>query len=481
MLFRDTLVRIVGERNSHWNDMGEMDRYKNAICIIKSVTNSLRFESWYQLSTLPGIEDEATGYGLDFWKWRKKDFKEFEYHCSCCGERIDRVTEDMKIRNNLICKKCADAGRGLETHTIDYYKNFINTSILLNETEKENLISNIEKLEVCVHCGELIIDNLSGRDQNDKPVCHNCRNYYYYCEHCSKLILKGEHFTGPSGMIYCSAECLEAADPYDFTRLLAYNAKPPVKFLGSENENSLYMGVEVEIDGGSDKDDCIYNIFKTSKDVYCKHDGSLGYGFEFVTQPATLSYHKNNLKYDDIINVCKSFDFKSDSMDTTGLHVHVSRKFFSTPESAKEGALKLEILMERFWNTMLLFARRDEIKAERWAKRRYFLESDYYNMLDNRAIRNFINEMNYDRYTAINTTNSNTIEFRLFSGSIKKEIIFATLEFVDLLCRYVKGASFEEVKNVTWIELLEPINKKKYKELKEYMNAIGLLPSPMVA
>jgi hypothetical protein len=64
---------------------------------------------------------------------------------------------------------------------------------------------------------------------------------------------------------------------------------------------------------------------------------------------------------------------------------------------------------------------------------------------------------------------------------MRKETIFATLEFVDLLCRFVKGGSLKKVTEVTWEELIAPINKTKYKEMKAYMIERGLLTSSLVA
>lgn len=485
MVYKNTLVRIKNENASHWNEENHMEKYKGFFAMIKRSYSGMGDTKWYSLYAIPTTlrEDREDGYSLDYWKWKVTDFAEVEHHCSRCGKTInEEIVGPVGLSNSVFCKDCSESGYRERISEIDFYKNMIDSSSLMTEDEKNNTLKNFENLEVCAHCGKPMLEEPSGRDALDRPICYDCRNEYYYCENCNVLILRGEHFTGANGGIYCSDECVQEADPFDYTRELAYNAKPPLKFLGSSNENSLFMGVEVEVDGGEEKSDCIFNLSNITSDIYCKHDGSLNYGFEFVTHPATLTYHKNTLSYDKLIEECTKFGFKSHDVETTGLHVHVSRKFFGTPEKAKECAFKLEILMERFWTNILTFARRSEIKAERWAKRRYFTESENYDNLNDSAIlQSFLNEMDYDRYTAINTTNANTIEFRIFKGTLKKDTIFATLEFIDLMCRYVKGATFENVKNITWEELFEPIDKNKYKELKNYMTIMGLLTSPMVA
>ena len=497
MLYVNTLVRIKNEKGTTWNEEGFMDKYKNFFALISS-RNSSAFTNgslWYTLQSIPETEPEGPngGYTFSFWKWTKGDFSEVEYHCSHCGKKIEKSEIEALNRfpgipsHHLVCEECVNNFNegeeyyGQKKSGLEFYENLIKTSSLLTEDEKEKSLNAISNVETCVCCGEIIFNNLSGRDRENRPVCENCRNRYYYCENCNVLVPRNEYFTGANGGIYCSIDCVNIADPFDFTRELAYNAKPPLTFLGSENKSSLFMGVEVEIDGGDEKGDCIYELSKVTKDIYCKHDGSLDYGFEFVTHPATLSYHKNSLKYDELISVCENYGFKSHDMVTTGLHVHVNRKFFSSPEKSDECALKLEILTERFWGKMLQFARRTEDRAERWAKRRHYVGTSGYNRMNESDIMYYISDMKNDRYTAINTTNSNTIEFRLFKGTMRKETIFATLEFVDLLCRFVKEASLKKVTEVTWEELIAPINKNKYKEMKAYMIERGLLTSSLVA
>jgi hypothetical protein len=495
----EALVEAIVSGNADAMDF-LMNKYKNFFALIKSRSNScfVNGTNWYTLQSLPETEPEESAggyrdYPFDYWKWTEKDFSEVEYHCSHCGKKIEKsemetLTDLHGISDNyVLCEECAGNFNGFEEYYgqkktgLEFYENLIKTSSLLTEDEKEKSLNALSNVETCVCCGEIIFNNLSGRDREDRPVCDVCRNRYYYCEHCNVLVPRNEYFTGANGGIYCSVDCVNIADPFDFTRELAYNAKPPLTFLGSENKSSLFMGVEVEIDGGDEKADCIYELSKVTKDIYCKHDGSLDYGFEFVTHPATLSYHKNSLKYDELISVCQGYNFKSHDMSTTGLHVHVNRKFFSTPENSDECALKLEILTERFWGKMLQFARRTEDRAARWAKRRNYVGTSSYNRMNEGDVMRYISDMKNDRYTAINTTNSNTIEFRLFKGTMRKETIFATLEFVDLLCRFVKGASLKKVTEVTWEELIAPINKTKYKEMKAYMIERGLLTSSLVA
>ena len=45
--------------------------------------------------------------------------------------------------------------------------------------------------------------------------------------------------------------------------------------------------------------------------IYCKHDGYLDSGFEIVTHPMTLDYHKDNLPWADMVDKLKRMGYLS--------------------------------------------------------------------------------------------------------------------------------------------------------------------------
>ena len=57
--------------------------------------------------------------------------------------------------------------------------------------------------------------------------------------------------------------------------------------------------MELEIDEGGESNyeaNLIQQIANCDHDhIYCKHDGSLEDGFEIVTHPMTLDYHRNEM------------------------------------------------------------------------------------------------------------------------------------------------------------------------------------------
>lgn len=482
MLSVGTLVKIKNTRGTNWNYSGLMDRFKGKWAIISRAVGGSYF-----LEPLPFSTDAS----IENWQWLEEDFVLTETHCCLCGELLKETKETTKEKEKLfaICRNCEtikkeEAIFALRLN-INKLMNLALSSKILPVDLKTTILKAIENddLYTCADCGK-ILDSLNYQKSDGKYICEDCRGNYYMCEDCGKLFLRGEEVIGQSGRIYCSIECQEACDPFNFSEELPYNAKPPVHFLGSDNKEELYLGAEIEVDGDyENKEDCIYDIYLADKkEVYCKHDGSLSGGFEFVTHPATLEYHKKELKYDKLIDICKKWDFSGDSYDTTGLHVHASKAFFGKEEEAHLNALKLEFLFEKFWGKMLLFANRSIEGAERWAKRRQFYERYRNRDINEEMIKNLIEIMKADRYTAINITNKTTIEFRLFKGTTRKQRIFAILEMVDYLCRYVKNVSLEKIKEITFEELFEGvIDNNNYTNLKFQLEYLKLIEETKIA
>jgi hypothetical protein len=62
----------------------------------------------------------------------------------------------------------------------------------------------------------------------------------------------------------------------------------------TNDDNYLFLGAEIEVDNGDDRYYCAETVVSTMNDfLYCESDGSLDDGFEMITQPATLNYHKS--------------------------------------------------------------------------------------------------------------------------------------------------------------------------------------------
>ena len=77
---------------------------------------------------------------------------------------------------------------------------------------------------------------------------------------------------------------------------------------------------------------------------------------------------------------------------------------------------------------ILRFSRRTETQADRWASR-------YGCSMDNpKESLKGAKTSGLGRNTAVNLTNTFTVELRIFRGTLRYKTFMATLQFVDLLC-----------------------------------------------
>ena len=74
------------------------------------------------------------------------------------------------------------------------------------------------------------------------------------------------------------------------------------------------------------------------------------------------------------------------------------------------------------------------------------------------------------RYVAVNLENYNTIEFRLFRGTLRYKTFLATLQLVDEICYCAINMTDKEMEDLSWSDFVSRILPKKY-ELIEYLKS----------
>ena len=305
-----------------------------------------------------------------------------------------------------------------------------------------------EMNEMALMCGDRIF-----------AMCDDCGaithdDCLYYCE--------------VNGREYCES----CYNELNYTYIKEYSYKPEPVFLG-ESKDYLYLGVELEVDCGSNRSSTTKEIHDYIEDVYMKYDGSLSdTGFEIVSHPATLEYHINNLGWGMIMDICKDNNYRSHDTTTCGLHVHLSREFLGEDETEQElNIAKLIILFDRWWDEYIVpFSRRNIDAITHWA-----CKPSIECMSTDTEDEIFSKVKNYKaggRYKSINLENENTIEFRLFRGTLNFNTFIASLQFVVSITRFVKGIKLNDIFTVNWSDFLDCID---YVELKAYMRIRKLI------
>ena len=361
-------------------------------------------------------------------------FEEYYYPCDKCGDVTRR--DDLKSIDGgreYVCETCADSY---------YYQ--------------------------CDHCGEYISQRNLWLDRN-LTICIECQWDYCTCYDCED-VLRCDDVHNIEGYGYCD-DCA----PNHWPIIRDYNYKPSPEFYGELSEwVKGYYGLELEIDDGYDKREAAQRIQDAGGEhVYLKHDGSLSEdGFEIVTHPATLEHHMHSFPWRDIIRAARDYNYTSHDAGTCGLHIHASRTLFGADRTTQDLNIAKTILLIDFWWELYIvpFSRRNYNQLNEWAKKpnARIMASDS----ETEAICKAIESGEYDRYKAVNLKNRHTVEFRFFRGTLRRDTIIASIQFVDTLIKYVSGVELADLWDKTWADVF---SNTQHAELKDYLQKRKLL------
>lgn len=324
----------------------------------------------------------------------------------------------------------------------------------------------------CDNCGErLWRDHTEG--DSTYTLCSRCYEYSYTnCEECGRLIHNDDaYYEDGEDYPYCH-DCYERLNNNSIKN---YSYKPEPVFYGS---GSLFYGVELEIDRGGESNSNAQKLLdianKTEERIYCKRDGSINDGFEMVSHPMTLDYHTNNMNWRDIFDKAIEMGYRSHNTSTCGLHIHCSRSAFGSNYEEQEIAIgRVVYFVEKHWNELVKFSRRTADNLNHWAARYATISStteETYNKAKNKYA---------GRYVAVNLEPYNTIEFRLFRGTLRYKTFLAALQLVDEICYCAINMTDKEIEDMSWLDFVQRILPKKT-ELIEYLKSKRLYVNELI-
>lgn len=317
---------------------------------------------------------------------------------------------------------------------------------------------------LCSHCGKRIYRQ-DNEGNTDTPLCGQCYSRYYLtCERCGALLHQDDAYY----------ESDDDDTPYCFhchrenETIHNYYYKPEPIFYGT---GPRYFGVELEVDGGGENYRNAGAVLEKGNDceehIYCKHDGSLENGFEIVTHPMSLNYQCCHMPWETVLSTLKRMGYTSHNADTCGLHCHISRRALGdTFEEQEDTIARILYFMEKHWEELVKFSRRTQKQLERWAARYGYKDSPKEILKKAKG--------GYGRYSCLNLSNDNTVEFRIFRGTLKKNTILATLQLIDRICDVALCLSDEELKSMPWSTFVagctQPELVQYLKERRLYVN-----------
>lgn len=304
-------------------------------------------------------------------------------------------------------------------------------------------------LNSCDSCGEWYqylsnthwFEDICGDCQDDYFGCPNCNNTTNYdnsvsstdseetwCDRCASRYW---HYCGDCSEWYANSESDECDDAYRYG-INDYSFKPtPIFHYKPEKPSKTFFGFELEVEAihetisaGVD----IIRYYATDDLLYLKSDGSLSDGFEIVTHPMTHDWAMEKFPWEMIEKLRRS-GYRSWDTDTCGLHVHASRTSF--------------VDRSHLWKWTYLINKNNKECIDLAGRNSHYAQ--FYGVKPTSDIVLKKAEPR-ERYMAINLQPRDTVEVRIFKGSLRiarvktaLDFMQSTIEFADKLT--IKDAS----------------------------------------
>lgn len=271
----------------------------------------------------------------------------------------------------------------------------------------------------------------------------------------------------------------------------SYKPEPEIGYKNArESREHLTFGVELECEPRNDGGNVRMAAYELSDRIdeipggrtYCKSDGSLTRGVEIVSHPGTLAHHMYVMHWRQIQRTCEKAGFRSHDAANSGLHVHVGREQLGSTDAERDDVTrKVQVLFALYAAELTRFSRRRRSCLEQWAP----IDSLGVTPDDIRRVssgaqlaswasaRVPVYRSNHDdRYTAVNVTNTATVEIRIFRGTLKRDTLIAAIQLVSNVFEYAMAHDWADIPASTWADVAAC---KPYKELTDYLVARNLL------
>ena len=294
-------------------------------------------------------------------------------HCTSCLNSCDACGEWYKYRDNThwfadICGDCQD----------DYFS--------------------------CPNCDRVqSYDNSISSTDSEETWCSRCADRYWtYCGECSEW--------------YADSSNDECDDVYRYG-VNDYSFKPtPIFHYTPEKQGTTFFGFELEVEAVHETISRGVDIVRehaTDDLVYLKGDSSLNDGFEIVTHPMTHDWAMEKFPW-EMIEKLRRAGYRSWDTDTCGLHVHASRTSF--------------IDRSHLWKWTYLINKNNRECIELAGRNSHYAQFYGVKPTSDIVLRK---EMPRERYVAINLNPANTVEVRIFRGSLRIPRVKTALDFMQ--------------------------------------------------
>lgn len=259
--------------------------------------------------------------------------------------------------------------------------------------------------------------------------------------------------------------------PEDMQVLHNYGYKPDPIFFPRTGLNH-YFGVEVEYEAARGDYSALQSTIPTvyghlKNRVYLKSDGSLTCGAEIVTHPCTLKEHKR-ADWTGLLQTLSAMGMQSHDGNRAGIHVHINKTGlgYNDAEVERTIARLLYLVNDKFYPQLYKFSRRTDWH---WCKQYVGLHLEDADVTDAKLLQKLAQarrDNGANRYRCLNFQNNNTVEVRIFRGTLNVDTFYAILELCDALLKFAKTHSIEYLASCTWAQFTQIAG---YDTLKTYI------------
>lgn len=414
--------------------------------------------------------------------------------CHDCGKtfrknnnrKFEHQVTDENNKQYSICSHCYD-----KSYTAcDCCGNVYKTALMkFGETHRHKKVCTkclTESYTKCMYCGKFDLKTEMHTFTNETEMfCKKCgSSRFKRCRRCESFINPNDVYENGEN----SEECLSCNIKYHLIKEYSYKPNPKMKRSDKDSrECNLYYGVEIEFQCGkrNASNSKIYEINgrkgfehrvyvahlikeQFSDIFYSKSDSSIGYGIEMVSHPLSLFAWKDiNERINENFKILVNNRCFADEADTCGMHVHASKNDMSSAHSTR----------------LALFVHNNRGNIEKIARRPSNGYSKFVRV-DTKRNGNELESYKYlreneGRYNAVNWSNRNTVEFRIFRSTLVPKYFYTNVEFCDAAVNFSKDISGATLfdSSESWKRFSEFIanNPEKYDNLKNYMTEQKIL------
>ena len=394
--------------------------------------------------------------------------------CVVCNTSVDRDDVLITSYSDYVCNDCVSiCDRCDDINTVNDNMHTVDDDWVWCESCTDR------RAYFCDNCNEYNSNGTIYINDRSESWCQHCADNSYYCEECDVHNADG-----------CDGDCSEGRDEYGNRIIHDYSYRPDAIFHSTDKNERLYFGVEIEVEDPrtiSESSQYAHRL-EGMELAYLKHDGSLSCGYEIVTHPMSHDYYKNQADdlWETLEHLRTHYKVKSWDTSTCGLHIHISRtgfnggghmhRFLNLIYSNQDFYQRLAGREESRWATFDDIMSQEIVRDEHG--NRILDEYDCYQTVTKRSIASKLQGYNTERYSAVNTRNRETLEIRIFKGTVNTNTIKSHLDLAHASVEYTRNLTVRDVREgaLAWIKFADYIlaHADLYPELYERITRLVL-------